>query len=709
MSERTSYLIPMRRLQTVAIALLLALIVAPGAAWAQLPDADPVTWTVSVEPAQAEPGDVLLLSLAATIEGDWRMYAMDSPVGKPLGVSFDASDAFVGTAPITQPEPNQGFDQTLERDYTYFTEQVALSRAFRVTEAAADGPASIAGTINYMVCNDEICLPPTRQPFQVSVQIRNASVTTEAPPSAAEAPPTEPAPRAATPETPAEDTPSEATAPPVADADPQILPPDEPGVAETPPTVEGPGTLAPLEPAEEQSSLWAFILLAVGAGLAALLTPCVFPMIPLTVSFFLHNAGDRRKAARMAGAYGLSIVGLFTGLGIAMALVVGAAGPQLIAANPWVNLFIGLVLVVFGFSLLGFYELRPPAKLLNYFNRQGNERGGYLGVLFMGLTLVLVSFSCTVPFVGGLLAATVQGGWGYPLLGMVIFSSVFALPFVLFAIFPNALSKLPKSGSWMGALKGVLGFVEIAAALKFLSNADLVWGTGLLPRPLAIALMIVIFALTGFYLIGKLTLKSPEAEVTTLPQPVGGLRLFSAIVFFGLAFYLVPGLLGAPLGGLDAFLPPRQATDVSLLAGMQARTDADVQTHGGVAWHQSRPAAFEEARRTGRPVLIDFTGYTCTNCRHMEATVLSKPAIAERIGREFVPLQLWTDNAETGPALQRYQLELTGRIALPTYAVVHPDGQLVSQLSGVTSQERYAAFLDAATAAFGQADALAAR
>jgi thiol:disulfide interchange protein DsbD len=704
----------MRQFHILATGLLLALTAAAGAVRAQVPDADPVTWTVSADPAPAEPGDVVLLNLSATIEGDWRMYAMDSPVGKPLDVRFDETAAFERTAPVSQPEPNQGFDPTLGRDYTYFTEAVSLSGVFRVTEAATDGAAPIAGTIRYMVCNDELCLPPTRHPFEVPVQIRNASVAAEArpaaPPSAAGSPPAEP-PRAAVPEAlgddeaPVEDeAPASAVLPPVADASPQG--PAPPGAEEEV------GELVPLEPAEERrSGLWGFVLLAIGAGLAALLTPCVFPMIPLTVSFFLHRAGDRRKAARMAGVYGLSIVGLFTGLGIAMALVVGAAGPQLIAANPFVNLFIGLVLVVFGFSLLGFYELRPPAGLMNYFNRQSDERGGYLGVLFMGLTLVLVSFSCTVPFVGGLLAATVQGGWGYPLLGMVIFSSVFALPFVLFAVFPNALSRLPRSGSWMGALKGVLGFVEIAAALKFFSNADLVWGTGLLPRPLAIALMIVIFALTGFYLIGKLTLKSPEAEVATAPQPVGGLRLFSAIAFFGFAFYLMPGLLGAPLGGFDAFLPPRQATDVSLLAGMQARVEGSgaFETHGGVAWHQSRTAAFEESRRTGRPVLIDFTGYTCTNCRHMEATVLSQPAIAQRIDRSFVPLQLWTDNAETGPALQRYQLELTGRIALPTYAVVHPDGQLVSQLSGVTSEERYAAFLDAAAATFEQTDALALR
>ena len=668
----------------------LVLLLAPGAAWGQFPDADPVVWTTAAEPARAEPGDVVLLTLSAEIGAGWRMYAMDSPVGKPLGVSFEAVAGLDATGPATQTEPLDGFDETLERDYTYFSERVAVTRAFRVTDDAAAGPLPIAGTVTYMVCNDEICLPPKGVPFRTSVEVSNAT---------AAAPPVAVAPESAAPEVVAAPE-SGAAAPEEAPADPEYF---------SLPSDEGEAQASVVPVGDEERGLWGFILLAVGAGLAALLTPCVFPMIPLTVSFFLHRAGDRRKAARMAGVYGLSIVGLFTGLGIAMALVVGAAGPQLIAANPWVNLFIGLVLVVFGFSLLGFYELRMPAGLLNYFNRQGDERGGYVGVLFMGLTLVLVSFSCTVPFVGGLLAATVQGGWAEPVLGMVVFSSVFAAPFVLFAVFPNALGRLPKSGSWMGALKAVLGFVEVAAALKFLSNADLVWGLGLLPRPLAIALMIVIFALAGLYLLGKLNLKSPEAEVATLPQPVGGLRLLSAIAFFGLAFYFVPGLLGATLGGFDAFLPPRQASDVSLLAGLQVRNGGDFETRGELAWHQSREAAFEEAQRTGRPVLIDFTGYTCTNCRHMEATVLSKPAIAERIDRGFVPLQLWTDAAETGPALQRYQLELTGRIALPTYAIVHPDGRLISQLSGVTSQERYAAFLDAAGAAFEQADALAAR
>ncbi len=679
--------------------LCFAALLAPVAA--QVPDADPVVWTAEAQPTSAEPGGTVLLTLSGTIGPGWRMYAMHSPIGKPLAVHFD-DGALTPLGAVEQEQPRAGHDDTLGRDYTYFSDRVQLTRAYRVKADASGGVAPITGTVAYMVCNDEICLPPTREPFSAGVQIRAASAAARPQPAQPEvAPPTAP----------------EAAAPAAASAearDPDVdgavdAAPDEAAKAAqepdvVPPTLEDAAPAKPFGPVEEQGGLWGFLLLAVGAGLAALLTPCVFPMIPLTVSYFLHHAGDRKKAARMAGVYGLSIVGLFTGLGVAMALLVGAAGPQLIAANPWVNLFIGFVLVVFGFSLLGFYELRMPAAWLNYFNRQGDERGGVVGVLFMGLTLVLVSFSCTVPFVGGLLAAASRGGWAYPLLGMVVFSSVFALPFVLFAVFPNALGRLPRSGSWMGALKGVLGFVEIAAALKFLSNADLVWGTGLLPRPLAISLMIVIFALAGLYLLRKLPLG--EANFVAQPESIGGLRLLTAIVFFGLAFYFVPGLLGAPLGGFDAFLPPRRATDVSLLAGMQLNAP---EGRGELAWHQSRATAFEEARRTGRPVLIDFTGYTCTNCRHMESTVLAKPEIAERIDRRFVPLQLWTDDAETGPALQRYQLELTGRIALPTYAIVHPDGRLISQLSGVTSQERYAAFLDAGTAAFEQSDALASR
>ncbi|MEM1043701.1 MAG: cytochrome c biogenesis protein CcdA [Bacteroidota bacterium] len=664
--------------------LLTALLLAPASA--QVPEGEPVVWTTLVEPETVRPGETAEVVLFAEISGDWRMYALDSPIGRALDLRLEPSAAFEPVGRTQQGTPEEGYDEIVESVYTYFAGAAEIAQTLRIAPDAPRGSTPVRGAVHFMVCNDEICLPPMQAPVAASVEVQGPAVVAQAesPAVARAGPPassSEPA-RADTAQAAAEAVSPQAAAPRVA--------------------------TAPFEPAAPQrGGLWGFLLLAVGAGLVALLTPCVFPMIPLTVSYFLHHAGDRRKAARMAGVYGLAIVGLFTLLGVAMALLVGAAGPQLIAANPWVNLFIGLVLVVFGFSLLGFFELRMPAAWANALNRQSDARGGYLGVAFMSLTLVLVSFSCTVPFVGGLLAAAAQGGWARPLVGMVVFSSVFALPFVLFAAFPNALARLPTSGSWMSSLKGVLGFIEIAAALKFLSNADLVWGTGLLPRPLAIALMIVIFALAGLYLIGKLHLKGPGTDAADVrPVPVGGLRLLTAMVFFGLAFYFVPGLLGAPLGGFDAFLPPRQATDVSLLAGIET---GGPERGGEVAWHQGRAAAFEEAQRTGRPVLIDFTGYTCTNCRHMEATVLAKPEIAGRIDQHFVPLQLWTDNAETGPDLQRYQLELTGRIALPTYAVVHPDGRLLSQLSGVTSPEQYAAFLDAATVTFQQAESLAAR
>ncbi len=646
--------------------LVLAASLAPVAA--QVPGDEPVTWSATAMPTGATPGETVDIVLVGKIGAEWRMYAMDSPLGLPLAVAFERTRALTPAGPARQATPKKGYDTFLESAYPYFAGRAEVRRTFRVAPTAPGGRASVRGTVDYMVCNDEICLPPMEQRFAAAVRI--------------DAPPAGP----------------EITAAPGAPA----LPPEAPDSLSAPEAGPRPSvpevSAFPVDPTMPERSGWGgFLLLAIGAGLAALLTPCVFPMIPLTVSYFLHHAGDRRRAARMAGIYGLAIVGLFTALGVAMALVVGAAGPQLIAANPFVNLFIGLVLVVFGFSLLGFYELRMPAAWSNALNRQSTERGGTLGVVFMALTLVLVSFSCTVPFVGGLLAAAAQGGTARPLVGMVVFSGVFALPFVGFAVFPNALGRLPRSGSWLGVLKGVLGFVEIAAALKFLSNADLVWGTDLLPRPLAIALMMVIFALAGLYLLGKLHLKGPGAEVLDArPVPIGGLRLGLAMVFLGLAFYFMPGLLGAPLGGFDAFLPPRRATDVSLLAGLAANAP---ETVGEDGWHQTRAAAFAEAERTGKPVLIDFTGYTCTNCRYMEATVLSQPAIAERIGRGFVPLQLWTDAAETGPALQRYQLELTGRIALPTYAVVRPDGRLLGQLSGVTSPEAFAAFLDAAAGA----------
>ncbi len=278
---------------------------------------------------------------------------------------------------------------------------------------------------------------------------------------------------------------------------------------------------------------------------------------------------------------------------------------------------------------------------------------------------------------------------------MLIFSATFALPFVLFAMFPSGLSRLPASGNWMNTLKVVFGFVELAAAIKFLSNADLVWGWNIISRPLAIAVIVVIFFLTGIYLIGKLRLKHEPVD-----QEIGTLRLITAIGFFGLSLYMLPGLLGAPLNNLDAFLPPRQGTDISLLAAFPRTADASI---GDENWYEDIDEAFAAAATAGKPVFIDFTGYTCTNCRQMESTVFLHASITERFENDFVLLKLYTDDIDEGPALQRYQLNLTGTVALPTYAVVHPDSKvLLARMSGTASVEEFRDFLDGGAMSFSK-------
>ncbi|HYE58626.1 MAG TPA: cytochrome c biogenesis protein CcdA, partial [Rhodothermales bacterium] len=452
---------------------------------------------------------------------------------------------------------------------------------------------------------------------------------------------------------------------------------------------------AALQPVNTKAAMpglgWGFLLLAFGAGLAALLTPCVFPMVPLTVSYFTRHTASRGEALRMAGLYALTIVVTFTGLGLVLALVVGAAGAARVAANPGVNLFIGLVFVAFGLSLLGLYELRLPARFVNRVDAAGRTRGGVTGVVFMGLALTLVSFSCTVPFVGALLAAAAQGAWVRPLVGMLVFSATFALPFFVFALFPRALGRFPKSGAWMDVLRVTLGFVELAAALKFLAQADLVWGLGFITRPVAIALTVVLLGVTGLYLLGLVRLPDTEG------QTVGPLRLVAAVAFLGASLYLVPGLWGAPLGLFDAYLPPRSAADFTVAA----RASGEMEDDG---WHvglSGLDAARIEAAQTGRPVFVDFSGYTCTNCRYMEATVFPKPDVAARLRDLFVLVRVYTDDAAEGEALQRYQLTLTGTVALPTYAILAPDGAtLVAVESGMLPAARFAAFLDRAAAGF---------
>ncbi|MCS4057773.1 protein-disulfide reductase DsbD family protein [Salinibacter ruber] len=615
------------------------------------------TWSAEAAPQTVRPGERFAARLRANVEEGWYMYALDSPAGQPLSVSLDSLPAGIDTTgTLRQSTPTRKYDPNFEADAFFYEESAEVRAGLHVGEEVKPGTYVVGGSVRYMVCSDQMCMPPTTKPVSMTIEVESG------------------APR---------------------DAYAAVNYGDlvEPGPAASDNSqgaTSGAGGMAPGEAAGGRGSLWGFLLLAVGAGVGAFFMPCIFPMVPLTVSYFAKGSG-RGQSMRQAGVYGLTIVGAFTGLGALAAALLGAAGAQSIAASPWTNLAIGGVLVAFGLSLLGLFELRLPTGLTNYLNRQSERQSGYAGAVFMGLTLTVVSFSCTAPFVGGLLAAAAQGTWLYPVLGMAVFSGVLALPFVGFALFPEALKRLPSSGGWMNALKVTLGFVELAAALKFFSNADLVWGGAVwLSRPLVIAFTIVLFALAGAYLLGALRLShDPPAET---PRRVGMGRVLAAALFLGLALYMTPGLLGARLGSLDAYFPPRHATDVGRLP---ASSGPETTSVSALDWNQNDiDAAMAEAKESGTPVFVDFSGYTCTNCREMEANVFPAPAVAEHLRADFVLLRLYTDDADKGPALQRYQQQTVGTVALPSYAVVTPEGNLAARHSGMASPKAFDAFLE---------------
>lgn len=385
--------------------------------------------------------------------------------------------------------------------------------------------------------------------------------------------------------------------------------------------------------------------------------------------------------------FGLSIVIIFTSLGAILAFILGVSGVSQFASNPWVNLGIGIMFIVFGVSMLGMFELRLPYRLTNWLNRKSNEGNGMVGTLFMGLTISAVSFSCTAPFVGAILAATTGGDWFFPIIGMLAFSAAFASPFILFAMFPGYLESLPKSGTWMNVIKVVLGFIILAASIKFLANADIVWQWGIISRPLGLAIWITLFFLAGLYLLGTYTLhgdKKPDSITTG--------RLLVAIPFLIFSFYLIPGLLGASLGIWDSWLPAKKPTDVSVVNSIGVGSGGGIQTEE--VWSDNYDTSVENAIAANQPVFIDFTGYTCTNCRAMENTVFPLETVQQRF-EQMEKVKLYTDGGADAEKNQQFQFALTGTVALPTYAIVDPQSEKVlDQLIGFTKAERFEEFLD---------------
>jgi len=619
---------------------------------AQIPS--PVSFYVVEIPKEVSPNELFTVTIEAVIDGDWHLYGLDIPKGGPVATKFSIKSGNAQiSGKIIESEPEIVFDPNFKMKVSWHKSGSRFTIPLKLTDEQI-GAGLVEVQVLFMVCNDEVCLPPTRKTINVPLTIVASSV-------------------------------SKANSSGFFKNENEVSSED---------SISGSQDL--LEQENDYSSLLSgglasFIWIALTAGFAALLTPCVFPMIPLTVSFFSKQSeGKSSKAVVNALLFGGSIIGMFTVLGALLSLVLGASGANQFASNPWVNLVIGLIFIVFAISLLGLFELQLPYQVTNFLNQKSNEKSGLVGILFMGLTISAVSFSCTAPFVGGVLAATTQGEWFYPILGMLIFSTAFSTPFVLFAMFPNWLMSLPKSGSWMNQVKVILGFLELGAAIKFLSNADLVWSWGIISRPFAIAIWISISLLATLYILGKI-----KFEYERGTESITAVKLLIAIPILTFAFYLLPGLFGSSLGVWDAWLPPKQATDVSLVSGFSSSQSSDGAEEG---WSSTVDEAKEAAVQSGKYIFIDFTGYTCTNCRAMEANVFPNTDVKKRFD-QFELVKLYTDDGADGPENQLYQFKLTGSVALPTYAVIDAKtGNLIAKKTGYIDKDDFVNFLDAVLA-----------
>ncbi len=614
---------------------------------AQIPD--PVKFSIVSVPDTVMAGEPFEIELNANIEGDWHLYSvLNDPEAGPFPTDFSAnSPNFFFTEEVRESKADIEFDPNFGTDLGWHSTsaQFTLPVSIFVTKL---GTQILDIEAFYQVCDDRVCLPPTSKSIIAAIYVSGVvdNPLLEA--------------------TLAKDTQSS-----------QII---------------------SISNAASNEGIFSFIWIAILAGYAALLTPCVFPMIPLTVSYFAKQ-DESKRGVGSAVVFGLAIVATFTLIGVVLATFVGVSGAQNFASNPFVNFFIAVVLIGFALSLLGMYELQLPYQLTNFLNKKSNENSGIVGILFMAITISAVSFSCTAPFVGAVFAATTGGEWFFPIIGMLGFSAAFASPFVLFALFPNLLNTLPKSGSWMNMVKVLLGFIELAAAVKFLSNVDLVMGWTWISRPFAISLWIAIFIIATLYILGLFALKNEEK-----PSSIGAGRVVLSLPFLLFSIYLIPGLLGSSLGIWDAWLPPKQATDVSVVSTLASIRGSSLQTSSDEGWLSSYKQALEEGRAEKRAIFIDFTGYTCTNCRAMESNIFPLTSVQERF-EQMKLLKLYTDGGKDAQANQQLQFKLTGNVALPTYVILDPlSEQVLSQELGYVSEEKFLVFLDQGLQRFNGVD-----
>jgi thiol:disulfide interchange protein DsbD len=617
---------------------------------------DPVQWKLQPVKGfeQVKPGAPVWLELTATVEPGWHLYSPTTPPGGPIPtrIAVTPSPAIAG-ARVWRENPVRRLDPNFNID----TETYSGAAVFYIeadTKLNASGPVTLEASAYYQACSDVKCLRPVTKKAgsDVTFNLSAKAVAFSVPSGYA-------------------------------------LVPASRSSGESSPAGASPAAPAPNGPLSAQQGLLPFLLTAFAFGLASLFTPCVFPMIPITVSFFLNqNAGGERgkrsAPLNQAVIFCLGIVVLFTGLGFLVTAITGPFGVVQLGSSPWVNGFIALVFLVFGLSLLGAFELRLPSGMLTRLDR-ASQGGGYAGTLLMGLTFSLTSFACIGPIVGPLLVASVQTKGWQPVLGMAAFATGLALPFFFLALFPGYLKKLPRSGGWMARVKVVLGFIVLAVMFKYLSNIDQVFQAHWLSRERFLAIWIVLFAMAGLYLLGFVKLEGMTKE-----EPLGVGRALTAAAFLAFAISLTPGLFGARLGELDAYIP--EPSGALFSASGAATQPANY-------FKDDLDGALAAAREQNKLVLINFTGYACTNCHWMKANMFSRPQIQAAL-KNLIVVDLYTDGTD---AASKKNADLEDKkfntASIPFYAIIDTNQNIIATFPQLTrNTQEFLAFLETRTA-----------
>jgi len=645
---------------------------------------EPVAWSFKSEKTAENNYDIVM---TATIDNTWHLYAMDLPEGGPVATSFTFETPVGYTLegkPVAVNQPEVKFDNSFGMDIGMHSGTVEFRQKITVSKL----PVTVSGFVTFMSCDDTQCLPPRDVEFSVNIWGEVAASAASAEQAA--------------------------------------------------------GTTVPAD--KPRKGFLKFFLLSMLAGFAGILTPCVFPMIPMTVAFFSQGTGSKGSAIGKALIFGLSIILLYSSLGIIVSLTSAGAGFANTLSTHWIpNLLFFTLFLVFAASFFGAFEIVLPSKWVSTSDSKV-DRGGALAAFFLGLTTVLVSFSCTGPIVGALLVEAASGDVLRPTIGMFGFGLAFALPFTLFALFPSWMQKMPKSGGWLNSVKVVLGFIMLAFSLKFASTVDTVYNLGILSRDIYLAIWIVLFVLLGMYLMGKIKF-SHDSDV----PHIGIFRLVLIIASFTFALYLVPGLFGAPLTRISALLPPRETSGFNLLKaiGENRGTAAPgalvpgtlapgtLATAGAALCEEPKYGDFLHfeyglqgyfdleqglacAKKLGKPVLIDFKGHACANCKEMDARVWSDPGVQQRLRDNFVLVALYVDDRTKLPESEVYVSKVDGKQkktmgkknedieismfntnTLPLYAIVDPDGKPLTETRGTNFDiQAYIEWLDRGAEAF---------